>query len=79
MPELDLSPLDALTGLPEMMAAAVAAASAPVSVSNVENKSVEAPVNIHVTASGADPQILGQSIYDSAQRYLQKTLQSALV
>ena len=77
-PDIDLSALDALTGLPEMMAAAVAAASAPVSVSNVENKSVEAPVNINVTASGADPRILGQSIYDSAQRYLQKTLQSAL-
>ena len=78
-PDIDLSALNALAGLPEMMAAAVAAASAPVSVSNVENKSVEAPVNINVTASGADPQILGQSIYDSAQRYLQKTLQSALV
>ena len=77
-PDIDLSALDALTGLPEMMAAAVASASAPVSVSNVENKSVEAPVNINVTASGADPQILGQSIYDSAQRYLQKTLRSAL-
>ena len=77
-PEIDLSALDALAGLPEMLAAAVAAASAPASVSNIENKSVEAPVNINVTASGADPQILGQSIYDSAQRYLQKTLQSAM-
>ena len=77
-PDIDLSALDALAGLPEMMAAAVAAASAPANVSNIENKSVEAPVNIHVTASGADPQILGQSIYDSAQRYLQKTLRSAL-
>ena len=77
-PDIDLSALDALAGLPEMMAAAVAAASAQVSVSNVENKSVEAPVNIHVTASGSDPRILGQSIYDSAQRYLQKTLRSAL-
>ena len=77
-PDIDLSALDALAGLPEMIAAAVAAASVPVSVSNVENKSVEAPVNINVTASGADPRILGQSIYYSAQRYLQKTLQSAL-
>ena len=73
-----MSALDALAGLPEMIAAAVEAGSSPVSVSNVENKSVEAPININVTASGADPQILGQSIYDSAQRYLQKTLQTAL-
>ena len=77
-PDIDLSALDALAGLPEMMAAAVAVSSVPANVSNVENKSVEAPVHINVTASGADPQILGRSIYDSAQRYLQKTLRSAL-
>ena len=37
-------------------------------------QSVQAPVNIHVSASGASPEALGQSIYDTTQRALLKTL-----
>lgn len=44
--------------------------SAPGSVSH----SVQAPVNIHVTASAAAPEAVARSIYDTAQRSLLKTL-----
>ena len=39
--------------------------------------SVQAPVNITVQASGSDPEAVGQSIYNTAERYLLRTLQSA--
>ena len=37
--------------------------------------SVQAPVNIHVTAASASPEAVGQSIYDTARRSLLKTLE----
>ena len=78
LPEIDLSALDALAGLTEMMAAASAATSGgTTNIMNTENRTVEAPVNINVTASGVDAQMMGQSIYDSAQRYLEKTIRGA--
>ncbi|MBQ6382042.1 MAG: hypothetical protein IJJ42_00390 [Clostridia bacterium] len=63
----------AIAGLPD--ASAAAAAGTPASS---VSRSVEAPVNITVNASGTDSRALGQSIYNSAQRYLVKTLQQTL-
>lgn len=41
------------------------------------SQNVSAPVNIHVTAAGSDPEQIGRSLYDTAERYLLRTLQSA--
>ena len=42
------------------------------------NHTVSAPVNIHVTSSGANAERIGQSLYDTAERYLLKTLEGAM-
>ena len=65
---------DALAGLPDLLSSAPAAA-APVVTQNM-NSSVQAPVSINVTAAGTDPEAVGRSIYDVAERYLLRTLQS---
>ena len=41
------------------------------------SQNVSAPVNIHVTAAGSDPEQIGRSLYDTAERYLLRTLRSA--
>ena len=41
------------------------------------SQNVSAPVNIHVTAAGSDPEKIGRSLYDTAERYLLRTLRSA--
>ena len=40
------------------------------------SRNVSAPVNIHVTAAGSDPEQIGRSLYDTAERYLLRTLRS---
>ena len=65
---------DALSGLPDLLASAPAAA-APV-INQTSNSSVQAPVSINVTAAGTDPEAVGKSIYDVAERYLLRTLQA---
>ena len=42
------------------------------------NANVSAPVSIQVHASGADAEKIGQSLYDTAERYLLRTLRSAM-
>ena len=37
-------------------------------------RSVQAPVNIHVSASGTSAEAVGRSVYDMAERYLLKTV-----
>ena len=64
----------ALSSLPNLLSAAPGATSVSVLTNNTNN--VQAPVSIQVTASGSDPEKLGQSIYESAERYLLKSLQS---
>ena len=68
--------LNALQDLPEMLASAVPAA-AP-NISQVNNQNVSAPVSINVTAAGSDPEAVGRSLYDVTERYLLRTMQSAL-
>ena len=65
---------DALSGLPDLLASASSVA-APV-INQTSNSSVQAPVSINVTAAGTDPEAVGRSIYDVAERYLLRTLQS---
>ena len=59
----------ALAGIP-------AAGSAPGSVT-WDNRMFSAPVNIHVTAAGGSPEEIGRSLYDTAERYLLRTLRTA--
>ena len=65
-----------LAGLQELLAAAPAAA-APVITHNTSQK-VSAPVSIQVTASGANPEAVGRSVYDVTEQYLLRTLKGAL-
>ena len=44
---------------------------------NHYSQNVSAPVNIHVTAAGSDPERIGRSLYNTAERYLLRTLQTA--
>ena len=67
--------MDALSGLPELLLSASSAA-APV-VNQNTTASVQAPVSINVTAAGSDPEAVGKSIYDVAERYLLRTLEQA--
>ena len=65
-----------LSAIPDLFSSA-AAAAAPVIQQSSQNN-VQAPVNIHVEAAAADPEAVGRSIYDTAERYLLRTLQSAV-
>ena len=50
--------------------------SAPV-VSGNSSTSVQAPVTINVSSSGASAEAIGQSVYNTAEQYLLRTLQGA--
>ena len=45
---------------------------------SMDNRTVSAPVSIQVHASGADPERIGRSLYDTAERYMLRTLGSAM-
>ena len=64
----------AISAIPEMLSAAPAAA-APNFTQHTENNNVQAPVNIHVEAASASPEAIGKTIYNTAERYLLRTLQ----
>lgn len=66
----------ALSFLPNVLSGTPGATT--ISILNNNTNHVQAPVSIQVTASGSDPGTLGRSIYDSAERYLLKSLQSVL-
>lgn len=46
---------------------------------SMDNRTVSAPVNIQVHASGTDAERIGRSLYDTAERYLLRTLRSTTV
>jgi len=52
----------------------VSAGTAGTGTVTQNNKTVSAPVNIYVQASGADPEEIGESVYEAAERYLVRTL-----
>ena len=62
-----------LSGLPDLLASGPAAAASV--INQTSNSSVPAAVSINVTAAGSDPEKVGKSIYDVAERYLLRTLQ----
>ena len=75
----DLSaPGASIPGLSALSLSLTDALSAPaasaLSVSQTTNNTVDAPVTINVTATGTDPESLGRSVYDIAQRYHLRTL-----
>ena len=45
---------------------------------SMDNRTVSAPVNIQVHSTGANAEQVGQSLYDTAERYLLRTLRSAM-
>ena len=47
-------------------------------VTQNNNNSVQAPVSINVTASGADPEAIGRSVYDVAEQYLLRTIRGMI-
>ena len=67
---------NSLAALSDLLASASAAA-APV-INQSTSNSVQAPVSINVTAAGSDPEAVGQSVYDIAEQYLLRTLQSGV-
>ena len=42
------------------------------------NSNISAPVNIHVQASGVNAAAIGESLYDTTERYLLRTLKGAI-
>ena len=59
-----------LAGIP-----AAGVVSAP-GITQNNSSNVSAPVNIHVNASGSDPEQVGRSIYNAAERYLLRALRT---
>ena len=55
----------------------MAAGTAPAAGITQNNQTVSAPVSINVRASGSDGKEIGESIYNTAERYLLRTLRSA--
>ena len=56
--------------------AGLSAGAVPAGNVTQDNRTVSAPVSIQVQASGADPEEIGRSLYETAERYLLRTLRS---
>ncbi len=69
------SPKQNLSDLVSQLSSALRPAGA--SVTNTSSN-VSAPVTINVNANGSDANRIGQSIYDTAERYLLRTLRSSV-
>ena len=65
------------TGTAALVAPLPSASAVTGSSVTQNNQNVSAPVTINVNASGADANRIGQSIYDTAERYLLRTLRGA--
>ena len=63
-------------GIPALLSGA-ADAAAPRVTQNTTTRNVSAPVNIRVEAASADPEAVGNSIYNTAAPHLLRTLQEA--
>lgn len=66
------------TGTAAMAASIPSVSSVAAGTMTQNNQNVSAPVTINVNASGADANRIGQSIYDTAERYLLRTLRSSV-
>ena len=65
------------TGTAAMAASIPSVSSVATGMMTQNNQNVSAPVTINVNASGSDANRIGQSIYDTAERYLLRTLRSS--
>ena len=63
-------------GIPALFSGA-ADAAAPRVMQNTTTRNVSAPVNIRVEAASADPEAVGNSIYNTAEQHLLRTLREA--
>jgi hypothetical protein len=61
-----------------MLGGGLTAGSAGTGNISMDNRMVSAPVNIQVHASGTSAERIGQSLYDTAERYLLRTLKGAM-
>ena len=77
--ELSPAARESLTGSAGSLPAAGGVSAGTASIGNVtqDNRTVSAPVNINVNASSADVAEVGQRLYDTAERYLLRTLKGA--
>ncbi len=75
--ELSPAARESLTGSAGDLGAGGSLAAGMPSGGNVtqNNQTVSAPVNIQVHSTGADAEQVGQKLYDTAERYLLRTLQ----
>ena len=77
-PSDDISDLSA--GLEDMEALNdvrdLSAGTVTETVINQTSQNVSAPISIEVNASGADPEQIGRSVYNAAERYLLRTMRS---
>lgn len=65
-------------GASSMISAGLAAGQPAGAQITQNNSNVSAPVTIQVRSTGADAEQVGRSLYDTAERYLLRTLQSTL-
>ncbi|MBR2660571.1 MAG: hypothetical protein IKE15_04135 [Clostridia bacterium] len=74
--ELSPTARESLGGAGDFSLPDIAAGTAAAAQVTWNNSNVSAPVTIQVHASGADAERIGRSVYDTAERYLLRTLKS---
>ena len=70
---------DLRSALSDLSAATKAAFMPSAASVGTSVRSVQAPVNIHVSSAAAAPEAVARSVYDTAQRSLLKTLKGVFV
>ena len=75
--ELSPAARESLTGDAGSLSGGISAGNAGIGNITQDNRTVSAPVSIQVNASSANPSEVGQKLYDTAERYLLRTLGSA--
>ena len=76
--ELSPAARESLTGgTADLPSGGISAGNAGIGNITQDNRTVSAPVNINVNASSANAAEVGQKLYDTAERYLLRTLQGA--
>ena len=75
--ELSPAARESLTGDAGSLSGGISAGNAGIGNITQDNRTVSAPVNINVNASSANAAEVGQKLYDTAERYLLRTLQGA--
>ena len=76
--ELSPAARESLTGgAADLPSGGISAGNAGIGNITQDNRTVSAPVNINVSSSSANAAEVGQKLYDTAERYLLRTLQGA--